>query len=110
MVSSAMSVGYSQTWIIDRDGDTPAFEILESIGNASIENVEGKTAYAQTSWERPGEEIRGTFGRDGTRRGTFRMFRTPPIRPLLSEADGKTPNERMLDEATKTGKLPTLPF
>ena len=86
-----------QTWIIDRSGEAPVFEILESIGNAVTETEEGKTVYSETTWRKAGEEIRGKFGRDGTRRGTFRMIRTLPIRNLLSADDDKTPNEKVMN-------------
>jgi hypothetical protein len=109
-MNSTSSFGYVQTWIIDRSAEVPVFEILESIGNDMTENEEGKTTYSETTWSRPGEEIRGIFARDGTRRGTFRMIRTPPIRSLLSEGDGKTPNDRVRDEAIESGKMPNLPF
>lgn len=108
-MNSASSFGYMQTWVIDRSEEVPVFEILESIGNDLTENEEGKTVYRETKWLRKGKEITGIYGRDGTQRGTFRMFRTPALRPLLS-AGKKSPNERQQDEASKTGKIPTLPF
>jgi len=109
-VGSASAFGYQQTWVIDLDGEAPVFEVLESIGNEVTETEDGKTVYQETNWARPNEEIRGIFNRDGTRRGTFRMFRTPKLRALLSEESGKTPNEKRRDEAIESGKMPTLPF
>jgi hypothetical protein len=36
----------------------------------------------------------GRFNRDGTRLGTFRMFRTKPIRNLISSEEDDSVNKR----------------
>lgn len=40
------------------------------------------------------DELRGSYDRDGTRVGTFRMTRVGAIRGLKSSEDGRTPNQR----------------
>jgi len=83
---------YVETWSIDGSADKPVFTRLDSLGGGSAESLDGKTVYATQSAS--DAELRGSFERDGTRHGTFRLLRSG----ATSDAGGdgsKTPNERM---------------
>jgi hypothetical protein len=52
------------------------------------------TAYTVERGDPSGQEMLGRFNRDGTRIGTFRMFRTQPIRNLISSEEDDSVNKR----------------
>lgn len=94
-VSGANVVGFHEEWSIEPEGDGRKFLITEVLGNAMLGNAEGKTVYIIESDSGDGQEYAGRFDRDGTRTGTFKMFRTPAIRPLLSDDEADSVNKRM---------------
>jgi hypothetical protein len=93
--SSASIVTYQQNWIITGEPDLPVFLREDILGAASTESVDGVTTYATTEVRHNGLELAGTFERDGTRHGTFRMTRTGEIAGV--KGSGKTQNERLRD-------------
>ncbi len=94
-VAGANMMGFHENWSIEPDGDWRKFSFREVIGNAARGNAEGLTTYVVESGRAEGRSFVGRYDRDGTRIGTFRMFRTPKIRPLLSSDEKGTVNERM---------------
>ena len=61
------------------------------------ENLDGRTRYQVTAVSAGGNEMTGTFARDKSRTGTFRMIRSGPIQGLPK--DDKTPNEKQRERA-----------
>lgn len=94
-VSGANVLGFHEEWSIDREGDERKLMITEVLGNAVQGNAEGKTTYVIKSGDSDGLSYVGGYDRDGARVGTFEMFRTPAIRPLLSSEKEGTVNERL---------------
>jgi hypothetical protein len=98
-VSGANVVGFHETWSIEPKGDRRSFMIEEVLGNpeqgSAEDSAEGKTLYAVEASRKDGQEYLGRFDRDGTRTGTFKMIRTPRIRPLASNHEEDSVNERM---------------
>jgi hypothetical protein len=94
-VAGANVLGFHEEWSIDREGDGRRFMISEVLGNAVQGTSEGNTVYVIESGDRDGRKYVGRYDRDGTRVGTFQMFRTPAIRPLLSSDAEGTVNERL---------------
>jgi murein DD-endopeptidase MepM/ murein hydrolase activator NlpD len=79
--ASASVVTYQEVWSIDGMPDLPVFRRADFMGGGRTDTMEGLTEYATT--ERRGDDLlRGTFVRDGTRRGTFRMMRAGDARGL----------------------------
>lgn len=72
---SASVIGYSESWRISGLPAKPVFTRDDTMGSASTENIQGRTEYATESVSADGNEVRGTFVRDGTRRGSFVMRR-----------------------------------
>ena len=87
-------VGFHEDWTIERQADGMTFTMTEVMGNAAREGAEGVTVYEIESGDPAGPELKGRFNRDGTRIGTFRMFRTAPIRSLLSSEEEESVNQR----------------
>ncbi|MBW2391253.1 MAG: hypothetical protein JRG89_22885 [Deltaproteobacteria bacterium] len=94
-VSGANVVGFHEEWSIEPVGDGRKFMITEVLGNAIRGSDEGKTVYLVESSDDDAQEYSGRFDRDGTRTGTFKMFRTPAIRPLLSNDEEDSVNKRL---------------
>ena len=72
--ASASVITYSEHWTISGLPDKPDFVRDDSMGGGSAEDLSGRTEYKTT--EVGGDELHGSFDRDGTRIGTFRMIRS----------------------------------
>ncbi len=93
-VAGANIVGYHEDWSIEPADAGFVFSIREVMGNAATGTDDGLTVYEVESSNPDGSELRGRFDRDGTRVGTFRMTRTPPIRTLKSSEEEDSVNKR----------------
>lgn len=83
---SAMVITYSETWTIQGLPDAPVFTRADSMGSASSDSMEGRTEYRSESVDASGNEIKGSFERDGTRSGRFRLIRTASEHGLTKAA------------------------
>lgn len=93
-VASASVVGYQENWSIQGAPGGRTFLFDEIFGNAVQGSTEGRTTYSESRVSSDGDEIRGSYDRDGTRIGTFRMIRTANIRALKSQGKKGSVNER----------------
>ena len=93
--ASASVITYSETWTIDGMPNLPVFRRTDIMGSMRGENVEGATQYTTMEIEPGGNVLRGSFERDGSRHGTFRMMRAGAIQ--IVEGSGKTEGERALE-------------
>jgi hypothetical protein len=89
---SSRFITYEETWTIDGLPDQPRFERRDSMGSGSSEDFEGRTVYQTTRIEAGGDVLRGTFDRDGTRKGTFRLARAGAVHSV-AEGGGKAAGE-----------------
>jgi len=96
-VRSASVIGYQETWSIDDPATLPKFSLLDVVGGGTTKGDTGGSIYQVTAATDGGKELRGTYERDGVRRGTFRMLRTEPVRDLVTADDKRTVNERALE-------------
>ncbi len=87
---SSRFVTYEETWSIDGLPDKPRFERQDSMGAGGGEDFEGRTLYETTQIESGGDVLRGSFDRDGSRKGTFRLARSGAVHSV-SEGGGKSP-------------------
>jgi murein DD-endopeptidase MepM/ murein hydrolase activator NlpD len=71
--ASASVVTYQEVWSIEGLPDRPVFRRSDILGGGRTDSMEGLTEYA--SVEVGPDEISGSFERDGSRHGTFRMLR-----------------------------------
>ena len=99
---SVSTVSYQQTWSIDAPTTLPVFTQDDALGTDaalamkdSSAVASGRTRLTTTEVGEGGNVLRGTFGRDENRVGTFRMQKSGAPRGL--ETDGRTPNEKAAD-------------
>ena len=98
---SVTTIGYQQTWSIERPATLPVFTQDDVVGtDASLAtgargNSSGRTRYSALEVSQDGRVITGRYARDESRRGTFRLIRAGAPRTL--ESDGRTPNEKQWD-------------
>jgi hypothetical protein len=84
---SASTITFTATWTIEDAGGLPVFRMEDVLGSALTEGLTGGTVYRTETVEEGGRVLRGHYDRDGTRIGTFRMLRTPPVRGLGTEEE-----------------------
>lgn len=93
---SANFVTYTEAWGIRDAAGKPVFLRNETLGSAAMESLEGGTRFATESVAEGGAELHGSFERDGSRHGTFRMMRAGVVSNVGK--DGKTPNEKQREK------------
>ena len=101
---SSRFITYEETWNIDGLPDKPRFERQDSMGSGGSEDFEGRTLYETTTVEAGGDVLRGSFDRDGTRKGTFRLARTGQVHSV-AEGGGKSQAGEQLKRAEFIGML-----
>lgn len=84
--ASASIVTYVENWSIEGAVGEPIFRREDVLGSGRTESLEGVTEYATTEVASGGTVLRGTFERDGTRHGTFRMTRSGSPRAVKGKA------------------------
>jgi hypothetical protein len=93
--ASASIVTYQQNWSIEGDLAKPTFRREDVLGAASTDTLEGVTLYTTTEVQPGANVLVGSFERDGTRHGTFRMTRSGPTEDV--KGSGKSNTERLRD-------------
>jgi hypothetical protein len=83
---SAMTVTYTENWIVESASELPVFIREDMFGPAGDVNVEGRTEYRTQEIREGGNLLVGTFERDGTRHGTFRMMRAGERKQLEAKS------------------------
>jgi hypothetical protein len=97
--ASASVISYVEYWSIDDAEPGPVFKREDVLGAERSENLDGVTRYTTESVEAGGDILRGSYVRDGTRRGTFRLMRAGGVEGL--KTNGKTPNEKANERGRK---------
>ncbi len=92
---SASIITYTENWKIEAGDAGPVFRREDMLGSGRTEDVEGVTLYTTASVDPGGSVLRGSFERDGTRHGTFRMLRAGSVEDV--KGSGKTQGERVRD-------------
>jgi hypothetical protein len=70
------------------------------MGSSEDDVAEGRTEYRTEAVESGGAILRGTFERDGTRHGTFRLYKSGEA--SITKGSGKTQGERMREAFTSS--------
>jgi hypothetical protein len=84
---SAMTITYQENWIVEDASGLPVFIREDMFGPAGAENIEGRTEYRTQEILEGGNLLVGTFERDGTRHGTFRMMRAGERKQLEAKSE-----------------------
>jgi len=103
--TSASILSYAEHWSVEGDPDYPVFRQEDQLGAERTEMLEGVALYTTTFIDATGSVLRGTYARDGSRRGTFRMLRAASVTGV--KGSGKTQSERLLDAWWKSYAQPT---
>lgn len=93
--ASASVVSYVEYWNIEGTPQQPVFRREDSLGGERTETLEGVTLYTTTQADPSGDVLTGSFERDGTRHGTFRLTRAGAVSNV--KGSGKTQGERVRD-------------
>jgi hypothetical protein len=93
--ASATIVSYVENWSVENVFGKPSFRREDILGSATTENLDGVTLFTTTEIASGGNVLRGTFERDGSRRGTFRLTRAGPVDGV--KGSGKNQSERLRD-------------
>jgi len=101
---SSRFITYEETWNIDGLPDKPRFERQDSMGAGGGDDFEGRTLYETSTIEAGGDVLRGSFDRDGKRKGSFRLARTGGVHSV-SEGGGKSAAGKQLKRAEFIGML-----
>ena len=72
-------IGYHETWSIEGLPDRPTFRRDDVMGSGRTATMEGRTEYAGSDVSQDGSLVRGSYERDGTRHGVFRMMRAGKV-------------------------------
>jgi hypothetical protein len=89
-VASASIVSYVENWSVENASGKPVFRREDVLGSATTENLDGVTLYTSTEVASGGSLLRGTFERDGSRHGTFRMVRAGAPKAVGGRAKGQS--------------------
>jgi hypothetical protein len=92
--ASASIVSYTESWTIEGTPELPVFRREDSLGGERTESVDGLTLYTTKSVDPVSGAFLGSFERDGTRKGSFRMLRAGAGKALTSK---RTQAERTRD-------------
>ncbi|HJO22835.1 MAG: hypothetical protein QF890_06495 [Myxococcota bacterium] len=79
---SASVVTYQENWSIAKEGGLPVFVQEDVMASTRTESLEGVTRYSTQGVDRGGDVLVGSYERDGTRHGSFRMTRSGGAIPL----------------------------
>ena len=82
---SVSVIGYSESWSVEGLPGMPVFTHAVAMGSGRTEDVQGRTRYTAEVVSPEGNEVRGSFVRDGTRRGDFVLRRTGDVILMGSE-------------------------
>ena len=74
--ASVSVIGYHESLSISGLQDRPVFTRDDIMGSGRTEAMEGRTQYVTEEVLEGGKLLRGTYTRDGSQRGTFRMMRS----------------------------------
>jgi hypothetical protein len=87
---SAAVIGYAESWSVEGLPERPVFTQDVVMGSGRTEGLEGRTRYSGVAVSEDGTLVRGSFERDGTRRGTFVLRRSgAPVLIGGPESDSK---------------------
>ncbi|MFV1118534.1 hypothetical protein, partial [Klebsiella pneumoniae] len=87
--ASASVITYQEKWSIEGLPELPVFIQEDVMGSGRSETMEGVARYETTAVEEVGDVLVGSYERDGTRHGSFRMRRSGEVGML----EGKSQSE-----------------
>jgi len=95
--ASASVIGYQQVWSSEDLASLPVVTRDDILGSGRTENLEGRTRFETSVVEPSSRVLHGSYERDGTRQGTFRMMRAGGV---ASVGTKRTQSERLREHFT----------
>ena len=96
---SASVITYQENWSVTGEEGLPVFLQEDVMSSARTETLEGTTRYKTRAVESAGDVLVGSYERDGTRHGSFRMTRSGGAVPLKK----RDQREIQADAARRSG-------
>jgi len=93
--ASASVVTYVEFWTIEDASGRPTFRREDVLGAGRADDLEGVTLYVTEEVAAGGDVLRGTFERDGSRHGTFRLMRAGATGQV--KGSGKSDGQRFYE-------------
>jgi len=103
--ASASVVSYTESWSIEGTPELPVFRREDSLGGERTESMDGVTLFTTTSVDPTGDVLEGSYERDGSRRGTFRMLRAGAGKALTTKRTQAQRTQDAFLAAMRTRKL-----
>jgi hypothetical protein len=100
---SALVITYRETWSISGSPDAPVFTREDSMGSANSESMEGRTQYRTEAVRDGGGELVGSFDRDGSRKGRFRMIRSGEVGRVGTDSLEERQRQGLMKRAVESG-------
>ena len=89
---------YAEVWRIAGPTELPVFSRTDSLSGAGADGLEGLTRFATRAVREDGDLLEGSFERDDTRSGSFRMLRCGEAE-VLRKPDGQARRGQRPDAA-----------
>src|SRR5262245_9315616 len=103
---SASVISYEEVWAIEGLPARPVFTRSDFMGGGRTDTLEGSIEYATT--EASADALSGTYERDGSRHGTFRMLRSGAVGELKGAGTQEELQQKMvrreIDRAVARGE------
>lgn len=90
--SAANVISYVENWSIEQPATLPIFQREDVLGSQATEDLDGVTRYTTTAYDPEAGILTGTYERDGSREGSFRMVRSGPTQAVTGS--GLTQGQR----------------
>ena len=103
--ASASIVSYTESWSIEGTPELPIFRREDSLGGERTDTLDGVTLYTTTGVDPGDEQWKGSFERDGSRRGQFRMTRAGAGKALTTKRTQAQRTQDAFIEAMSLRKL-----
>ena len=89
--------GFLDVYVVDGLPSMPVFTRDDTLGSGSTESIQGRTRYTAESVSRDGNEVRGSYVRDGSKNGTFTMRRVGAVVVIGSKQDRREQKKKKED-------------
>jgi hypothetical protein len=94
---------YTESWSVSDPSGLPVFRMEDSLSGTIAETLEGVTEYRASEVSASGDEVRGSYARDGTRTGTFRLTRSGAVSRVRGSKTQAEMRQRLGAQATLGG-------
>jgi murein DD-endopeptidase MepM/ murein hydrolase activator NlpD len=106
--ASASVLTYTEIWQIAGLPSEPVFSRSDVMGGGSSDSLEGLTRYTTKEVRDGGAELTGSFERDESRKGTFRMLRSAAVGSLEEKTQEQIQRQAAVRALEQSGEAQSL--